>query len=156
MANGSAGDLKRAAHGVLQSLKDNLPKNCELSVEREDEVVINALTRHDLHLSTHAIDQNHLDPFKLACWIGCEIIKALEDTSYHQHETVFDALVDTLEEFLVLETNRAVLLQRDDRELLKRLFMAELKGNGEHGIGFNGLFIAFHCLRATYNQLKGK
>jgi len=38
--------------------------------------------------------------------------------------------------------------------MLKRFVMEELKDNCDHGIGFNGLFVAFHCLRSTYKQLE--
>jgi hypothetical protein len=58
----------KAAYGVLQLLKDNLPKNCKLSIEREEEIVIKALTRHGNHLSAISVAPTHLDPFKLLCW----------------------------------------------------------------------------------------
>jgi hypothetical protein len=149
--------IKKEAFGALSALKDNLPKGCKLSIEDEDEVVISALKRHGEHLSTHAVNQGHVDPFKLICWIGRAIIERLEkEVSYHQHATILDALIFTLEQILVLETKRIVRLTINDRELLKRLVMEEIKGNGNHGIGFNGLFIAFHCFRSTYNQLANK
>jgi hypothetical protein len=156
MPNAGSEDLKRAAFGALKLLKDNLPAHSKLSVAREDEVVISALSRHGIHLSTHAIDQAHLDPFKLLCWIGCAIIDGIEDETYYQHGAVLDSLINSLEEVLVLETGQSVLLESGDRELLKRFIMEELKGNGDHGIGFNGLFIAFHCLRSTYLQMQGQ
>ena len=55
-----------------------------------------------------------------------------------------------------METNYNVRLSEKDRVLLKRFVMQEIKGNGDHGIGFNGLFVAFHCFRSTYQQLNGK
>lgn len=149
-------EIKLAAFGALSALKDNLPDNCKLSIEDEDEVVISALKRHGEHLSTHAVDQGHLDPFKLLCWIGCEIIARLEqDVSFHQHGVVLESLIKSLEEILFLETNYEVRLTDKDRTLIKRFVMEELKGNGDHGIGFNGLFVAFHCFRSTYKQLEG-
>lgn len=155
MANGN--DLKKAAFGAFLRLKDNLPDNCKLSVENEDRFVIDALGMHGSHLSTHSIDQTHLDPIKLICWIGCAIINGLDqDIAYAQAETILDALINSLEEILSLETNGEVILPKADRILLKRLLMEEIKGNPRHGIGFNGLFIAFHCLRSTYKQIKGE
>ena len=152
----SDGELTKAAYGVLLALKDNLPANCTLSIEQEEEVVITALKRHGAHLTVHTVDQNRLDAFKLLCWLGCAIINGLEkEASYHQHETVLDALINSLEEILALETNREVRLTENDRELLRRFVMEEIKGNTDHGIGFNGLFVAFHCFRSSYRQLKG-
>jgi len=46
-----------------------------------------------------------------------------------------------------------VRLLDKDKALIERLVLEEIKGNGDHGIGFNGLFVAFHCLRSTYKQL---
>jgi hypothetical protein len=151
----SDGELTRAAFGVLLALKDNLPANCQLSIEQEDEFVITALKRHGAHLTVHTVDQNRLDAFKLLCWIGCAIINGLEkEPSYHQHATVLDALINSLEEILVMETNRKVRLTNNDRELLRRFVMEEIKGNSDHGIGFNGLFVAFHCFRSSYRQIE--
>lgn len=157
MANGARppGDITKAAFGALLALKDNLPANCTLEVEDEDEVVISALRRHGEHLSTHAINQGHLDPFKLICWIGCAIIERLDkDVSFHQHEQVLASIIKSLDEVLALETHRAVRLSESDRTLVGRFVMEEIKGNGNHGVGFNGLFLAFHCCRATYRQLR--
>ena len=118
--------------------------------------MISALKRHGQHLSTHTVDQDHLDAFKLLCWIGCAIINRLEKgISYSQHETILEALIKSLEEILVMETNHKVRLTKKDRTLLKRFVMEEIKGNVDHGIGFNGLFVAFHCFRSTYKQLHG-
>ena len=155
MSNGSGNweDIKRAAFGALQALKDNLSTHSELSIEQEDDFVIAALKRHGVHLATHAVSQSHLDPFKLVCWLGCAIIDGLEDLTFHQHGVVVDAVIKTLEEILVLETSFRVRLTLNDRELLKRLVMAELQGNPDHGIGFNGLFVAFHCYRSSFRQM---
>lgn len=155
MANGLGDpeDIKRAAFGALQILKDNLPKGCELSIDKEDNIVIAALKRHGTHLHTHTVSQHHLDPYKLVCWLGCAIIDGIEDVEFHQHELVLDAVIKTLEEFLVYETSYRVCVIPNDRELLKRLIMAELKGNPDHGIGFNGLWFAFHCYRSAFHQL---
>jgi hypothetical protein len=150
-------ELKKAAFGVLSLLKDNLGAHSILSIEDEDEVVIAALKRHGLHLSTHAIDQTHLDPFKLICWLGVEIVSRLEegDGFEHQAGTILDAVIKSLEEVLALETSLSVRVPQDDKMLIKRFLMEEIKGNPDHGIGFNGLFVAFHCLRSTFKQMNG-
>lgn len=147
-------DMKKVAYGALLVLQDNLPSNCKLRIEDEEEIVISALKRHGDHISTHRVDQEHLDAFKLLCWLGGALIERLETgESYTQHETILEALIVTLEEVLVLETNRQVKLTPKDHRLIKQFVMEEIKGNPDHGIGFNGLFIAFHCLRSTYKQL---
>jgi hypothetical protein len=155
MANGAGNwdEIKRAAYGALQVLKDNLPVNCELSIEREENVVMVALKRHSDHLLTHAVNQSHLDPFKLVCWLGCAIVDGLEDPTFYQHGVVVDSLITTLEEILVLETAFRIRVTDNDRKLLQRLVLEELKGNTDHGIGFNGLFVAFHCYRSSFNQM---
>lgn len=148
-------EMMAAAFGVLQILKDNLPDKSILSVENEYDVVFNALKRHSEHLNTHAVRQKHIDPFKLLCWVGCVLIQGLEKgESYHQFEQVLEALMNSLEETLMLETNSKVRLPKSDRVLIQSLMLEEIKGNGDHGIGFNGLFVAFHCFRSTYRQIQ--
>lgn len=149
-------DLKRAAFGVLKVLKDNVGERHTLSISQEDEIVIAALKRHGAHLSTHGIDQKHLDPFKLIAWLGCEIINGLErgDGFEHQAGVVLDSIIKSLEEILAFETEKYVCVRSEDKELLKRLLLQELLHNPAHGIGFNGLFIAFHCLRSAYKQVQ--
>ena len=160
MSNGTPGDeekMKRAAHGALLLLIDNLPANCKLSVEDVDEVVITGLQRHGEHLTTHAINQTHLDPIKLICWLGHAVVERLDkDVSFYQHETVILAVLTTLEQILAFETRMQIRVLKNDKELIKRLLMQEIKGNGPHGIGFNGLFIAFHCYRSSYEQVSAK
>lgn len=157
MAIGPAEKLKKEAYGALSSLKDNLSP-IKLSFEDELEVVRAALKRHDLHISTHAIDQTHIDPFKLVCWLGWEILDRLDrgQGSETQAATVAESVMKTLNEILSIETDRAIYLKSADKKLLLGLLMEEHKGNGDHGIGFNGLFVAFHCFRSTYKQLKPK
>lgn len=147
--------IKETAFGALSLLKDNLPEHCKLKFDDEYEVVISALKRHGAHLFTHTVNQSKLEAFKLLSWIGSAIIARLENgESYHQHETVLDALMGSMEEILALETNNNVILTDDDRVLLKRFLLQEIMGNPDHGIGFNGLFVAFHCFRSTYRQLQ--
>lgn len=155
MPEGDGEELKKAAFGVLTVLKDNLVAHSSLSIVDEYEVVIAALKRHGVHLSTHAIDQTHLDPFKLICWLGAEVIGRLDrgDGVESQAETILGAVIKSLEEVLALETKLAVTLRPNDKTLIKRLLMEEIKGNCDHGIGFNGLFVAFHCLRSTFKQM---
>ena len=153
-ANVSEDEMMEAAFGALQILKDNLPENCKLSVENEYNVVFTALKRHSEHLNTHAVRQKHIDPFKLLCWVGCALIQGLEKgESYHQFEQILEALINGLEEMLMLETNSKVRLPKPDRILIHSLMMEEIKNNPDHGIGFNGLFVAFHCFRSSYKQL---
>jgi hypothetical protein len=146
-------EMKRAAYGALQLLKDNLPPECKLSVSNEDNFVICALRRHGAHLSIHTISQDNLDPLKLLCWIGGAVIDGVEDVSFHQQEVILNAILNSLEETLMLETNKKIRLESDDRILLQRFVMQEIKGNSEHGIGYNGLFTAFHCFRSAYKQI---
>ncbi len=63
-------------------------------------------------------------------------------------------MISSLEEILISETKGEVRLTQIDGMLIRRLVLEEIKGNPDHGIGFNGLFIAFHCFRSTYKQMK--
>ena len=154
-SNVGAEEMTASAYGLLQILKDNLPDHCKLSVENEYEVVVSALKKHSAHLNTHAVRQKHIDPFKLLSWVGCALIQGLENgESYHQHDQILEALINSLEEMLMLETDAKVRLPKPDRVLIHSLMMEEIKKNPDHGIGFNGLFVAFHCFRSAYKQLR--
>ena len=65
-------------------------------------------------------------------------------------------VIQSLEIVLALETENGLRLDVPDKMLFKRFLMEEIRGNGNHGIGFNGLFVAFHCMRAAYRKLTGK
>lgn len=145
--------MKKAAYGAYSLLKDNLPKDFIFTEKDEDDFIIAALKRHGAHLSIHTIDQDHVDPIKLLCWIGNAIIKEIKDPKFEKHAEVLTALINSLEETLMLETNCRIRLSDNDRNLFHRLAMEELKGNGDHGIGCNGLFVAFHGLRSSYERL---
>jgi hypothetical protein len=149
-----AEEMKMAAYGAYSLLKDNLPKDLIFTEKEEDDFIISALKRHGAHLSTHAINQDHVDPIKLLCWIGCAIIAEIKDETFKKHEEVLTALINSLEETLMLETGYLVNLTIDDRNLYHRMSMEEIRGNGDHGIGFNGLFVAFHSLRSTFQILR--
>jgi hypothetical protein len=148
-------EMKRAAYGAYSLLKDNLPKTFNFTEQAEDDFIIAALRQHGEHLSTHAIDQDNVDPLKLLCWMGGAIIIQIKDPKFRQQSDVLDALINSLEEVLILETGFELRLTKHDRNLFHRLAMEEMKGNPEHGIGFNGLFLAFHCLRSSFNALRG-
>jgi len=146
-------EMKMAAYGALSVLKDNLPASFKISEKFEDDFVISALKRHGNHLSVHTISQDHVDPLKLICWLGCAIISEIKDDTFQIQSDVLTAIINSLEETIMLETNCQISLSENDRNLYHRLAIEEIKGNGDHGIGFNGLFIGFHSLRASYNAL---
>jgi hypothetical protein len=144
-------EMKRAAYGAFLVLKDNLPKSFVYTEKQEDDFIIAALKRHGAHLSTHAINQDHVDPFKLLCWIGAAIIADIKDPELQCE--LLTALINSLEETLIFETGLKLKLSEDTRNLFHRMTMEELKGNADHGIGFNGLYVAFHGLRISYDIL---
>jgi hypothetical protein len=155
---GSEDALAASAFGVLALLKDNLAgKGYTLSIQDEDEVVIKALTQHGGHLSIIGIQQDHLDPFKLVCWLGKALISHLEaGDGDSQREVIIDGLIETLDELLFLETDENALVAAEDKELLKRMLVAEMTNQCDHGIGFNGLYIAFHFARGAVKSLTAR
>jgi hypothetical protein len=146
-------EMIKAAYGAYSLVKDNLPSDFKFTEQQEDDFIICALRRHGEHLSTHTIDQDTVDPLKLICWIGCAIIDQIKDPTFALQEKVLAALINSLEETLILETGFGLRLSQDDRILFQRLAIQEIKGNSDHGVGFNGLFLAFHCLRASYDAM---
>ena len=149
--------LQREAFGVFTLLKDQLAALGHILTEdSEERLVIDALTRHEGHLAVIIVQQNKLDPFKLACWLGDALIRSIPETKTKERTSALDGLINTLETLLYFETGEAVFVNDEDRTLLHRMLAEELSGNGEHGIGFNGLYVAFHFSCATVKDLNSR
>jgi hypothetical protein len=146
-------EMKKAAYGAYCLLRDNLPNSFKFTESEEDNFIITALRQHGLHLSTHAIDQDNVDPIKLLCWVGSAIIGTINDPTYKLQGEVLTAIINSLEETIILETSFILRLTSPDFNLIHRMAMEEIKGNGKHGVGFNGLFLTFHALRVSYDAV---
>lgn len=146
--------LVKSAFGAFKRLSRNLEPNYEFHPSQQETVVLDALTQHGEHLRVHQIEQKTIDAFKLVCWLGGSILKGLEhnEDGDRQSVVVIDALIKTLEELLIIESEAVLILPAATRTLLKSLLRQERSNNPNHGIWMNGLYMSFHCPIATWRE----
>lgn len=95
------------------------------------------------------MQQRHIDPFKIASWLGWFLMEEIQDDkqdgSDFQIEACCRVIVNWLAGILFIESKFE--MPEDDMGLITSLLRKEATGAGCHGIGMNGLFIAFHCAK---------
>lgn len=144
--------LIKSAYGVLNRLLKNLDGDYKLEIAHVDQVVMSALQQHGEHLRVHQIEQKSIDAFKLVCWLGGSLLDGIEVQDNHQCGVIIDAIIRTLEELLIIETESNLILPYSAASLLKSMLMQEKARNPRHGIWMNGLYVAFHCGRVAWRE----
>lgn len=143
--------LDKSAYGVLARFVQHLKPRLVLSPSEEDEMIIAALQQHGDHLGVHRIEQVTIDAFKFVCWLGGSLLKIKKDDEV-ACAVIIDALLATLEEFLVSESKWRLVISPSTVSLLKSFLLQERCGNAKHGIWMNGLYVAFHCSLSTWQH----
>jgi len=146
--------LIKSAYGVLQRLIKNLETGYELKIDRVEAIVIDALKQHGDHLAVHGIEQRSIDAFKFACWLGGSLLEKLERDDDHQFGIVIDALIKTLREFLIKESQWFLIMPKSCIALQKSMLLRERQGVGRHGIWMNGLYMSCHCSLMSWKEGK--
>lgn len=146
-------DITKSAYGALQLLERNLAPGYKLTVEKREAMVITALKQHGEHLAIHNVHQKSIDAFKLVCWFGGSLLE-LEKNNNANCEHIIDALLKTLRQILVKESDWWLTTSLGCTNLLKSFLLQERAGNGKHGIWMNGLYVAFHCSVANWKDGK--
>ena len=144
--------LVKSAYGVLLRFLKNFPQGYELSIAQVDRMVLGALKQHGDHLSVHGIKQTSIDAFKVTCWLGCCCLDALEKEDNHQFDVVATAMIKTLRELMVLETDWNLVPPKSAVTLLKSCLQEEWRDNGDHGIWKNGLYMSFHVAVKSWRE----
>lgn len=113
--------------------------------ELELRILEKSIHQHLNHIDVHKVTQNSLDVYKMASWIGCAILDearsgALEPDEYFM--PIVKSIVLTLKSFYYADTN--IQLPEPTIEFICGLLFNELKGNQNHGIWMNGLYLSFH------------
>jgi len=145
------------AYGVVRSL-------CRAMAETEiipvgafdsDEAVTQMLRQHRDHIDYLCINQLRVDVYKIACWAGCRIIAQICE-GHPEDEDALEAASSTLVRFLAgtFKMDTEIVVPNDTQILLKRYLVHEFQGNGDHGIGQNGLYAAFHTAVAIAQSSK--
>ncbi len=105
-----------------------------------------AVNHHFDHLQSCVIAQNALDPYKFLCWYGWAL---LEHIVLSEREMAFKVIKSTLlplNYILAKEIHRSKKgLPESSLRLLETMLLNEWAGAVKHGIGKNGLYVAFHC-----------
>ncbi len=99
------------------------------------------------------MDQNALDPYKFLCWYGWALLESVVPSERPMAEQVIKATLLTLNFVLAKERHRSGAgLTESSLRLLETMLFYEWDGTGKHGIGKNGLYVAYHC--AASNGIK--
>lgn len=141
----------KSAYGALALLMRNLEPGYKLTADQQESMVLAALQQHDAHLTVHHINQKSIDAFKLVCWLGGSLLD-MEKANDDKCGIIIDAILRTLRQILVKESNWNLTVSLSDMKLLKGFLMQERCGNGKHGIWMNGLYLSFHCSVANWKD----
>lgn len=136
--------ISKSAYGALALLVKNLGPKYKLTPDQTETMVLGALQQHGDHLTVHHIEQKSIDAFKLVCWLGGSLLE-MEKSNDGHCEIIIDAIIKTLRQILVKESDWNLTTPLSLMELLKSFLLQERCGNGKHGIWMNGLYLAFHC-----------
>lgn len=121
-----------------------------ISEETLDRAKEDAVRHHLSHLCEMNIQQSTVDPYKIAAWYGFFVTEHADD----RRRVALLATIYLMRHFL--EKEFGVTLDRETSSLL--YYYAANNGiKDEHGIGMNGLFMAFNVARqAVRNKLHVK
>ena len=117
-------------------------------------VVQDAIAQHKNHISVHHVQQNSIDVYKLTCWLGCYLLEHYKNnTQAGEHDlsrSISLAIVNVLAEYL--KQDIGILLSTESFKFIVDLLHNEYKGNVQHGIWMNGLYLCFHVAKESHNK----
>lgn len=149
-------DFSDVAYAAIEQFKMTL-KNSEVDLPEEivSFATVQTLFQHGQHIKVHQVNQTAVDPYKIVCWYGFSLFSVLglgedpTDANIKLLGSIARSMISTLEGFLNVDSNGRIILPLHTRLFLLQLIEEEQKGNGDHGIGKNGLYAAFHCAVAA-------
>lgn len=108
-----------------------------------------AYKHHIEHLDIMSIQQNHVDPYKIAAWYGFFLNKLANDKNfapaYDPNGACLLAAIGVMNKQLRADIAGA-FLDRGWLQLLYR-YVRNDGGKDDHGVGKNGLYVAFATAR---------
>lgn len=157
VAYGAVVELTKAINENMEAVLEGLKKQVEevVSIQME-EVVSTMLSQHASHLKHHEVEQQQVDPYKIVCWFGCEILKHATCQSKENGDLVCpfravgSAIIGTLCGLLAEDSEGKIIMAQNTRDLLLQMLVAEKLGKKDQGIWQNGLYAAFHCSVGSY------
>lgn len=144
---------------ALPQLKTQLEETIS-QIDVEADIIVPMMSQHIGHLDHHEVTQEGVDPYKIVCWLGCEI---LSKVSCHRERpekkicpfrAVGEALIDTLVGLLAEDSRGRIILSEHTRRFLLQMLIAEKLEHGKHGIWQNGLYAAFHCSVFAFREME--
>jgi hypothetical protein len=141
----------KAAWSIQKLLRRLLGKRrldvfLRLTEEEWEGIVIGAMTRHEGHLKSLRMHQEGLDPFKFACWLCGEMLDRFsrDDVGRRKGGIVLRITLIVLRALFLRETKEKADIPEKAIELAHDMVMEEYFGTARHGVGMNGLYLAFH------------
>jgi hypothetical protein len=111
----------------------------------ETRILQKSIHQHLNHINVHHVTQMSLDVYKMISWIGCAILDEAKQNALEPDEffmPLVKSIVLTLRGFYYRDTG--IQLTDPTVEFINTLLLNELKGNQNHGIWMNGLYLCFH------------
>ena len=122
---------------------EDYPYHQHVGVARDtlDKAKTDAIRFHIGHLKHHKVHATSIDPYKIVSWYGFYVAKNADDVK----RISLLATIELMRYFLSCEIN-GITLDRETTSLLYRM-VANDGVNDDHGVGKNGLYLAFLCSR---------
>lgn len=147
-------DTKKISEAALHTmeqlflaLKNDAKFTVSISEPDEYVLIYETVQHHCEHLKLHEIRQEHVDPYKLVAWLGCNLLKMIEENRERQDPPIqfkeaSRVIVNLMSGFL--KADRGVTLPKKTRKIIVKSLYQEQFENSEHGIWMNGLYLSFH------------
>lgn len=145
----------RCYHNLMSSFaKKNIDGGIFLEERFQKDVVRKAITQHKNHITIHQIQQNSIDAYKLTCWLGCYLLENYRNNAQtgenEASRSISLAIVNILAEYFKRDVG--VYLSTESYKFIVDLLHNEYKGNVQHGIWMNGLYLCFHVAKESHKE----
>jgi len=144
-------EIRKAALNTMRQLFRAFRKdsNFRISITEKDEdhLISKTVQHHGEHIQLHQIQQEHVDPYKLLAWLGCNLLDMIEEGRESQDPPIqfketTRIIVNVMAGFL--QKDHGIVLPIKTRRIIAKSLYQERFDNPDHGIWMNGLYLAFH------------
>lgn len=137
---------------VFSRLADALGhSNIAIDDEQRKCLLKDCLRHHCRHIQHMRVLQRAVDPYKIVAWAG--YILAEKNAKDSSARSIIRTVIQLLDSFLHAEVPRGGLPE-DTRNYLEDFVFNEIQSESDHGIGKNGLFVAFHSASKIKSKFK--
>lgn len=131
---------------VINQCLDKIDPEIQLTQLERDVACREAIAQHWEHVFQCNIKQASLDAYKFTCWYGWALLNRVVGLESDKADKVIKCTVKALNILLSKEFHRKDNgMGETSSQLLRKMLRNEWGKNERHGIGQNGLYVAYHC-----------